>query len=209
MEEFKFQGRKPASIQVSDNTLKESSDYGNASIIAVMTILYAEKHPLFKVNFDDTERYKLGDVRVKFEDELLLCLDAEIRDSLQFNKIFNLEWQARLSARPGLKEPSILLDEDISSLSDVYKKFYHIWFDENEAKNCFLYNTLPTKFVIMKYSEKVFDYFQDESVWRMMRCKSKDGKWIEELKSLVPYDFIKTYELSKDSLYRIVYDGKA
>ena len=208
MEKLVFQGRKPGSIQVSKNTLSESSAYGNASIIAVLKNLYASKYPEAEIIFDDKERFILGDVRAKCDNELLLCLDAETRNADQFRNIFNLEWEARLSARPGLLDPTILLDKEILSLNDVYNKFHHIWFDEDEAEECCKTGKLPTRFITMQYTEERFDYFQNENVWKMMKSRTKDGRWIEEKKSLVPKSFIKRFQLESQSIYKEVKNGK-
>jgi hypothetical protein len=199
-----FQGRKSGKIQVSKHTLAESSAYGNASIIAVLNHLYSSKYPGDKITFDDTERYILGDVRSRFENELLLCLDAEIRNPQQFQNIFNLSWEARLSARPGLRDPTILLDEEIKSLSEVYNKFHHIWFDEDEAEECYKKGTLPSRFITMQYTQERFIYFQNDEVWTKMISRTKDGRLVEELKSLVPYSFIKRFQLDTNTIYREV-----
>ncbi len=187
--------RKHGDVQTGEYPLKENVVFGNAAAISVISYLQEQNDDPYV--FDDTETYLLGDVRFFSDNALKLVTEAEVRDPFQFNKIWTQNWEPRLSKRPGYDNHNLLIDKKIiNSSEEFHSKFVHLWFDIEEAKLCYQKGTMPSKFIIMRYTLNVQEYLEDKFQW--MTCRDKSGKEVKEWKALVPFMFLTRYEYNQN-----------
>lgn len=189
-----MRSRKPGDVQTGEYPLKENVAFGNAAAISVISFM--QEQNLDPYNYNDTETYALGDVRFLSGKKLMLVTEAEARDPKQFQMIWNQKWEPRLSKRPGYDNHNLLVDKKIITSSDEFhNKFIHLWFDIEEAKICYEKGIMPSKFIMMRYSSDLQEHLEDR--FELMTCRDINGNFVKELKALVPFMFLKKFELNK------------